>query len=87
MSEHRIHDVPIQSLIDHIKTAVDVDDWAKEMVEDFLKMKPEAHWINHVYKCDDKKYECSHCRRTASQSTKYCPFCGSYLNAEEPLYD
>lgn len=29
--------VPIQSLIDHIKTAVDVDPWAKEMAEELLK--------------------------------------------------
>lgn len=29
--------VPIQSLIDHIKTAIDVDPWAKEMVEELLK--------------------------------------------------
>lgn len=31
------HNVPIQSLIDHIKTATDVDPWAKEMVEELLK--------------------------------------------------
>ena len=31
------HDVPIESLIDHIKTSMDVDPWAKEMSEDFLK--------------------------------------------------
>ena len=31
------HNVPIQSLIDHIKTAIDVDPWAKEMVEELLK--------------------------------------------------
>ena len=31
------HNVPVQSLIDHIKTAVDVDPWAKEMVEELLK--------------------------------------------------
>ena len=31
------HNVPIQSLIDHIKTAVDVDPWAKEMAEELLK--------------------------------------------------
>ena len=30
------HNVPIQSLIDHIKTAIDVDDWAKEMLENLL---------------------------------------------------
>ena len=28
---------PIQSLIDHIKTALDVDPWAKEMAEELLK--------------------------------------------------
>ena len=31
MKEYR---VPIQSLIDHIKTATDVDPWAKEMAEE-----------------------------------------------------
>ena len=31
------YNVPVQSLIDHIKTAVDVDPWAKEMVEELLK--------------------------------------------------
>ena len=37
--------VPIQSLIDHIKTATDVDPWAKEMAEELLKeqeAKPPA---------------------------------------------
>ena len=29
--------VPIQSLIDHIKTSLDVDPWAKEMAEELLK--------------------------------------------------
>lgn len=28
--------VKVQSLIDHIKTAIDVDDWAKEMLEGLL---------------------------------------------------
>ena len=31
------YNVPVQSLIDHIKTALDVDPWAKEMVEELLK--------------------------------------------------
>ena len=30
-------DVPVQSLIDHIKTATDVDPWAKDMAEELLK--------------------------------------------------
>lgn len=43
MAEHKI---PIQSLIDHIKTAIDVDEWAKEMVENLLKeQEAEAKWI------------------------------------------
>lgn len=40
--------VPIQSLIDHIKTAIDVDPWAKEMVEELLK---EQEW--HMLTEDD----------------------------------
>ena len=39
------HNVPIQSLIDHIKTAIDVDPWAKEMVEDLLK---EQNTVEHA---------------------------------------
>ena len=35
------HNVPVQSLIDHIKTAIDVDPWAQEMAEYLLK-KQEA---------------------------------------------
>ena len=38
MTEYK---VPIQSLIDHIRTATDVDPWAKDMAEDLLK-KQEA---------------------------------------------
>lgn len=38
MTEHK---VPVQSLIDHIKTAIDVDPWAKKMVEELLKEQPE----------------------------------------------
>ena len=34
--------VPIQSLIDHIKTASDVDPWAKEMAEKLLKEQEET---------------------------------------------
>lgn len=42
--------VPIQSLIDHIKTAIDVDPWAKEMVEELLKEQPE------IVRCKDCKH-------------------------------
>ena len=47
--------VPIQSLIDHIKTACDVDPWAKEMATDLLKeqepriLKPEEFAGTYSY--------------------------------------
>ena len=44
------HNVPVQSLIDHIKTAIDVDPWAKEMMENLLK-EQEA-----VVRCKYCKY-------------------------------
>lgn len=51
-----IRKVPIQSLIDHIKTAIDVDPWAKEMAEELLKEQPE------IVRCKDCKergtYQC-----------------------------
>ena len=41
------HNVPVQSLIDHIKTAIDVDPWAKEMVEELLKEKEKKQITLH----------------------------------------
>ena len=67
--------VPIQSLIDHIKTAVDVDPWAKEMAEELLeKHKPVdielegggAAWWN----------VCEECHGTVDESDSYCKHCG-----------
>ena len=68
--------VPIQSLIDHIKTACDVDPWAKEMAEDLLKeqepVKPSwrqgkaycgACGIRLPMKRFKSKPYCSHCGR------------------------
>ena len=46
--------VPIQSLIDHIKTAIDVDPWAKEMAEELLK---EQSKLVH---CKDCKHSCDY---------------------------
>ena len=42
-------DVPIQSLIDHIKTAIDVDPWAKEMAEELLKERELADKYEYHY--------------------------------------
>ena len=52
--------VPIRSLIDHIKTAVDVDPWAKEMVEELLK-KQEAKWIYGEDETGVDGWHCSEC--------------------------
>ena len=70
------NNVPIQSLIDHIKTAIDVDPWAKEMVEKLLKEQEavEPRHIdgkrNHLIKCGNCNYDlltgymfCQHCGR------------------------
>ena len=47
MNEYK---VPIQSLIDHIKTSMDVDPWAKEMAEDLLKEQQQ------IVRCKDCKW-------------------------------
>lgn len=41
------HNVPVQSLINHIKTAIDVDPWAKEMVEELLKEQEKKQITLH----------------------------------------
>ena len=46
-------EVPVQSLIDHIKTSLDVDPWAKEMAEELLRahvpVPPELEGGNTSY--------------------------------------
>ena len=54
--------VPIESLIDHIKTAIDVDPWAKEMAEELLKeQEAEAKWIYGEDKTGVDGWYCSEC--------------------------
>jgi len=77
---------PIQSLIDHIKTAIDVDDWAKEMAEELLKeQKPKTgHWVfgnsyGHAW------MKCSNCCVSQSGQTacwSYCPNCGARMEGQ-----
>ncbi len=53
--------VPVQSLIDHIKTAVDVDPWAKEMAEELLKLHIPAESGNRQseeYPLPTVQYDC-----------------------------
>ena len=77
--------VPVQSLIDHIKTAVDVDPWAKEMAEELLKeqkaVKPHYNARTNWYECGACHYSMTsgmHCRNELIPAYKvgFCAKCG-----------
>lgn len=76
------HNVPVQSLIDHIKTAVDVDPWAKEMAEKLLK-EQETEW-EHQWDAPDGTFKgrCKNCGfvhffiEGHDEQYKFCPECG-----------
>ena len=74
------HDVPVQSLIDHIKTATDVDPWAKEMAEELLKKqepvkpKPRNPHLGAWW------YECGNCDKAISPGDNYCRGCGRMID-------
>lgn len=85
--------VPVQSLIDHIKTAADVDPWAKEMAEELLT-KQDAEWIEYP-EClaydgaySDSHIVCSACKHVFStmdnctEEFDYCPHCGAKMKQE-----
>ena len=79
------HNVPIQSLIDHIKTSMDVDPWAKEMAEELLKeqeaiVPKTGHWI---YKKYDDMFMCSSCEKYSIRNDyPYCHWCGAKMKQE-----
>jgi hypothetical protein len=63
--------VPVQSLIDHIKSAVDVDPWAKEMAEELLKERVPVKpgWNRGKPFCGD-------CGWKIASGDKFCRHCG-----------
>ena len=69
------HDVPVQSLIDHIKTAHDVDPWAKVMMEELLNaqkpVKPEIEGSSNTW-----WHVCGNCHTSINPNAKYCHQCG-----------
>jgi hypothetical protein len=83
--------VPVQSLIDHIKTAIDVDPWAQEMAEDLLKEQEavEPIYIENPYTHLPVSY-CSKCREPINKyitgnpyrKTEYCHYCGQAVKWE-----
>ena len=70
------HDVPIQSLIDHIKTSMDIDPWAKEMAEELLK----KHIPKPAQKCspanEQQYFRCYSCAMFIIPGDKFCHKCG-----------
>jgi serine acetyltransferase len=56
--------VTVQQLIDHIKTAVDVDPWAQKMVEELLT-DPQRR---HVVYCN----QCVHWDKGSGLSARMC---------------
>ena len=73
--------VPVQSLIDHIKTAIDVDPWAKEMVETMLKEK-EATKPTRVNTNYEQHWNCGNCNAVISGWDKFCHECGKRIEWE-----
>ena len=71
MKEHK---VPVQSLIDHIKTAEDVDPWAKEMAEELLKEQAPKQIVRKQGKRENSDGSIDYFAEW------YCPHCGKLLN-------
>lgn len=74
--------MPVQSLIDHIKTAVDVDPWAKEMAEELLK---EQEAVEPIPPTDESDlWKCGNCNHQLFRCThqRYCEMCGKKVKWE-----
>ena len=67
--------VPIESLINHIKSAVDVDQWAQTMAEEFLKkeipVEPETEGGGSTWWT-----VCGECHGAIDPADRYCKHCG-----------
>lgn len=76
------HKVPVESLIGHIKSSLDVDPWAKEMAEELLK--------KHIPV--EKEMEggsttwwlvCPECHGSIDSSDSFCRHCGQAVKGNE----
>ena len=81
--------VPVQSFIDHIKTAVDVDPWAKEMAEELLKeQEPKNVESIQMDRSDtwgaDLSGYCPSCKRPLKNrfNKQFCGECGQAVKWE-----
>lgn len=80
--------VPVQSLIDHIKTATDVDPWAQAMAEKLLK-RCDPKKVNHIEDSTISGHKVGYCpsccRHIVSENCspmRFCIFCGQELKWE-----
>lgn len=76
------YNVPVRSLIDHIRTAVDVDPWAQDMAAQLLKKQIDVPaeiegggttWF----------YVCGECHGTIDRGDKWCKHCGQAITWKE----
>lgn len=69
----------IQNAIRHIKTAVDVDEWAVEIavkaMEKQISKKPQEGNVHIVYLCPN----CG----SLDYTIPYCKYCGQHLSFKE----
>lgn len=76
------HKVPVQSLIDHIKTATDVDPWAKDMAAALLErdkpVEAEIEGGGHTW-----FYVCGECHGAIDSNDKFCKHCGQLVCWDE----
>ena len=82
MTDRAKYKVPVQSLIDHIKTATDVDDWAKEMAEELLKKQEPQKVINRYTKWNSVLMgNCPKCNAVLHEfdNAKACGVCGQQV--------
>jgi len=68
----------VQSLIDHIKTSMDVDPWAKDMAEELLtRMNPKETEIEGGGQT--WWYVCPECHGAVDSRDHFCKSCGQAL--------
>lgn len=71
--------VPVQSLIDHIKTATDVDPWAKDMAAELLERDipatAEIEGGGHTW-----FYVCGDCHVVIESRDAFCRHCGRAIS-------
>ena len=76
------YSIPVQSLIDHIKTARDVDPWAKGMAAELLaRDKPVSAEIEGGG--STWFYECGECHGSIARNDTFCRHCGCVISWSE----